>query len=334
LVVTRSPMLTPTDIHYLVGLLSMSAEPDGVEIELGSMVPDVASKEDRDVDITVTARNLDHTLAGVAGLEVKAHGRPLDSTHVEQLACKLNDMPSLTRRAIVSASGYSNPAVRKAQKHGIDLLELKNWDQRNQGFDHFKSEFVPSVIRGVEWVGKVNVHVNPSHRIPEEDRASVLANPVVWQTEDIRLPDTPDFMTFVRTMQQKAAGEIMKKWAPAVINASEVKPAKVVLQITDAPFIKVGDHRVILQELVFEGAVRWREESRETTYKVLHRYGETRPVAGCCVFEVPSWGLCGLMVSNTDRAIRFVHVPVAERNRKKIFRRTLLPPRDQLTPVA
>jgi hypothetical protein len=38
---------------------------------------------------------------------------------VEQLCAKLNDMPDLTTRAIVSAKGFSETAIRKATKRGV-----------------------------------------------------------------------------------------------------------------------------------------------------------------------------------------------------------------------
>lgn len=317
-------MLTPTDVHYLVGLLTMSAEPDGVEIELGSMIVDAAAEEERDVDVTVTARGPNHLVTAVAGIEVKAHGRPLDSTHVEQLACKLNDMPALTRRGIVSASGYFGPAQRKADKHGIDLLELKDWDLNRESFPHFQSSSVPFVVTGIEWIGNVSVHLNPRNRVPETDRAVIAGNPAVWQTEDALLPAAPDLQRFIRAMQRQAAQQLMERWRPTVINPQEVKRARVTVQISDRPFVKSEDRRIVLEELVFEGGVRWREEARETKYKVLVRLGDERPLAGCCIFEPPGWGLCGLVVSNTNRDIRFMHVPVAERNRRKIFRRALV----------
>jgi hypothetical protein len=48
-------MLTPTDLHFLVGLLTQISRPDGVELELGSMVFDAVAEEERDVDVTVRA---------------------------------------------------------------------------------------------------------------------------------------------------------------------------------------------------------------------------------------------------------------------------------------
>src|ERR1044071_303265 len=108
-------MLTPTDVHYLVGFLSQAAGPDNVEIELGDFVYDAATKTQRDVDVTITTRNNDGAREAFVGLEVKAHKRRLNSGHVEQLIQKLRDMPDITSKAIVSASGYTKPAIRKAE---------------------------------------------------------------------------------------------------------------------------------------------------------------------------------------------------------------------------
>ena len=51
-------MLTPTDIHYLVGLLAVASTPDSGEIEFGSLVMDEASESGQDMDIIITRKNL------------------------------------------------------------------------------------------------------------------------------------------------------------------------------------------------------------------------------------------------------------------------------------
>ena len=53
-------MLTPTDTHYLVGLLSQLTHPDNVEVELGSMVYDQTTKSLRDVDVTINVVGLNN----------------------------------------------------------------------------------------------------------------------------------------------------------------------------------------------------------------------------------------------------------------------------------
>jgi hypothetical protein len=114
-------MLTPTDIHFLVGLLTLISRPEGVELELGSMVFDAAAEKDRDVDVTVRAVGDDGAVSVFEGLEVKDHTRPLDVTHVEQLCTKLRDMPAIKDRGIVSASGYITRKVLST-KPGVAAL--------------------------------------------------------------------------------------------------------------------------------------------------------------------------------------------------------------------
>lgn len=95
-------MLTPIDIHYLVGLLTAVSHPDDVEIELGNMVFDTKAHENRDVDVTVTWKDSSGNITAFKGIEVNGRKRRLDITRVEQLCQKCNDMPSITQRAIVS----------------------------------------------------------------------------------------------------------------------------------------------------------------------------------------------------------------------------------------
>jgi len=122
-------MLTATDIHYIVGLLTAMFGYEGsVDFELGSMLPDIAAKKNRDVDITLTYHNPDGTIAALKGWEVKKHKRPLTTEQVEQLCLKFNDIPSITQRGIISASGYTKAAIQKAHYHHVDLYYLEPWD--------------------------------------------------------------------------------------------------------------------------------------------------------------------------------------------------------------
>lgn len=130
-------MLTPMQTQYLVGLCCLKQNPDAVNITIGDMVMDEAARKERDVDITVTYTESDGTLGAFKAFEVKKESKPLDIIDVEQLCAKLNDMPEITHKAIVSASGFTKPALLKAQNHGVDLFELKPWTTALS--DHFKS---------------------------------------------------------------------------------------------------------------------------------------------------------------------------------------------------
>src|SRR5450755_2152575 len=106
-------MLTPTDVHYLVGLLTRVSEGTDVEIELGGLVFDSAAEKERDVDVTVIKKDSAGGISVFKGIEVKRETRPLDVVHVEQLCAKFADMLDITHRAIVSASGYTESASKR-----------------------------------------------------------------------------------------------------------------------------------------------------------------------------------------------------------------------------
>jgi hypothetical protein len=87
---------------------------------------DVADKE-RDVDVTVTVSESGKPVRAFKAYEVKKEKPPLDVAIVEQLCAKLLDMPSVTHRAIVSSSGYTDAAIRKARRGKVELYELREW---------------------------------------------------------------------------------------------------------------------------------------------------------------------------------------------------------------
>jgi hypothetical protein len=91
------------------------------------MVLDPAASKQRDVDVTVTVSESGSITHAFKAYEVKHESNPLDVAHVEQLCFKLLDMPSVTHRAIVSASGFTSSAQSKAAWHGVTLYELRPW---------------------------------------------------------------------------------------------------------------------------------------------------------------------------------------------------------------
>jgi hypothetical protein len=112
-------------LQYLVGLYNLKhGSAAQYHVTLGDMVADEASGTLRDVDVTVTTPDGAHEFAGY---EVKHWTKKLDVSHVEALAAKLNDMPTVTERAIVCSSGYTEPAIKKAEYHGVDLYVIKEW---------------------------------------------------------------------------------------------------------------------------------------------------------------------------------------------------------------
>jgi hypothetical protein len=125
----RSDFMTPMLFQYVVALCCARRNPDAVDITIGDDVADATTDAQRDVDVTVTLVEADGSRRAFKGYEVKREATPLDVTQVEQLCMKFIDMPDVTHRAIVSASGYTANAVKKARAHGVELFERKEWTQ-------------------------------------------------------------------------------------------------------------------------------------------------------------------------------------------------------------
>jgi hypothetical protein len=213
-------MLTPTDIQILVGLLTLVTNPDDIEIMLGDYVYDAKAEKRRDVDVTITCKDTNGILSAFKGIEVKKHKNPLDVICVEQLCAKFNDMHAISHKAIVSASGYTKPARKKAEAHGVILYSLIPWSDRLESFEH------------------------------------------------AQLP--PNFF-----IQQQV---------PTVV----------------------------------DGKVIYKEYNLLPEYKMLVKDGESKPDVGFAIVEMAGGNLGGITVSQVDRNINWISIPVSDRNKKKI----------------
>ena len=310
-------MLTPTDVHYIVGFLSLSAGPENVEIELGDFVYDEASRTRRDVDVTITCRNSDGSRAAFRGLEVKAHKRRLGSEHVEQIAQKLADMPSITSRAIVSASGYSKPAVRKAEYHGVDLYELRDWEPPT-GYEHFKAETVPAARESYGWVGNVNIRVNPHREHTLEERLILNSDPeMVFESS----PESKyKLKAWLADIRKLAAKEAATRAGPIATEGRHQKNATVTIQFTEKAFAVQNGERVLITSVRFSGALERRVEQLPSVMKALYKLGSAQPIAGCAISDFGGeWGLVALIISDR-RTLELARVPIADRNKRKIIR--------------
>ena len=313
-------MLTPTDIHYIVGFLSLAAGPNNVEIELGDFVYDAATKTRRDVDVTITTRNDDGSQEAFVGLEVKAHRRRLDSERVEQLIQKLADMPSITSRAIVSASGFTKPAIRKAQHHGVELYELSDWNPA-AGFDYFKAETCPAARETYRWIGNAEARINPQREHTVEERAILRTNP------PMRFDNSPeviqDLHSWVEQVKKLAAKEAIRRIGPIPRNGKHHTNLSVTVQFNDKAYATGGNTTVPITAIRFTGTFERVIEELPSVMKVLRNVANSQPMAGCAISDFGGeFGLTALIISNR-RTIEVARVPIADRNKHKILGQNL-----------
>jgi hypothetical protein len=316
-------MLTPTEVHFLVGLLTMVSRPDGVEIELGSMVYDGSAEEERDVDITVRSVNEQGIISAFDGIEVKNHSRPLDVIHVEQLCIKLKDMPNVTHRAIVSASGFSEPAIRKAKRNDVDLFVLKDWSGHLEVSGVTIAEGMTIQERGLRWVGNPHVILNPHMHISDKTRKRINPNTKVTNNLGELIPSTPNFQSLADSFASRATALAAEQGQPVEIEVGSTKNVTFNLRVDFDAFLDLGGQRIAVETAQVSGILTQIETVIVPQLKALVRLDDDKPYAGCALFEMSHGNLAGLTVDQHSRSVRMMNIPVADRLLKKIYRRRL-----------
>jgi hypothetical protein len=309
-------VLTPTDIHFLVGLLTLVSRPGGVELELGSQVQDEAAGEERDVDITIRSYAKDDVAAVYEGMEVKDHSRPLDVTHVEQLSIKLADMPDITGRGIVSASGYTEPAVRKASAHDVTLYTLRDWQPPMTLGDVTLSEDLAFSEQRLLWVSEPQVVVNPRVRMPP----SISGESPMLDAGGLPLTAAPTLDALVRNLVSKAPS--LAKDRGLDMKPGEKRKIALEISLEDNPEVVAGQQRIPITEALVTGEVMYIERSLSPHFKVLTRLDSDELIVGCAVAEESGGNLIGITVDQSRR-VSAINISVGDRLLKKIYRRRL-----------
>lgn len=312
-------MLTDIDIHYLVGLLTRTQEANDVAIELGDMVYDSAAKKERDVDITVSHADQDGAIKIYKGIEVKDHTtRPLNVQHVEQLCLKLDDMPSITHKSIVSASGYTDGAISKAQAHEVELLEIVDWPNPNEGFNVKFEDSAFTMIES-EWVNGPHVRIN----ISEKDQAKFPkkidpALKVVTESGD-PYPNVLNIADLSLHAHSAVSDQLQKQTGPTTVKHGEAKSLKTTVRFDKIPYIRLTTGLVAVENCLVTGKVEYHVHDKPV-FKVLRQQGSDKPLTGCAIVEMKNQNLMGISVSNLNNKITALRIPYADRVKKKVLK--------------
>jgi hypothetical protein len=293
--------LTPVDVHSLVGLLSVPSGPENVEVVLG---------EDVD-DVTITTRDKDGNVTAFHGIEVKGHARPLDVADVEQLCAKFKDMPGLTSHAIVSASGYTKPAIRKARHHDVVPWSFEPFDDPSNGIDQ---------VRWFEFVGRPQVTFR---RVDRRESSFLDGNLPVALHDGSRNAS-------LRTVADWAA-HVIASAINRVIDGEEFQPR--LSQFTDGHVDTFGSVAVTFeQHLLFgppensfavdaafvTGAIACRTSTTKLDFRILVEEGDNVPFAGCGIAVLPKGNLVALSTRNVTKTVNVLNVPLTDRLKKQI----------------
>lgn len=304
-------MLSDTDIHYIASYLYVAADTTEITVVLGEKVYDEAADEDRDVDIVIaTASDV-----GFIGVEVKAESRPLHVGMLEALCQKFADMPSITRRSIVSASGFSEPAIRKARAHDVDCLRLVKG--RLPPFPTIDmSQLSQMTTSYLEWREGPSVSLAPEVQLSAEERRALRDDTPVEFLEPKENPPRT-----ARELADRVVAAATASWKGPEI-AEGLLPVTLDVSITDSPTIRLGARTVPVTSARLTGVVQWVSlvlEPEATCY--LEAIGG-EVLSGTFLVAIRS-GLLGITASPQVGRLRVFHIPERVRQIRPIRQRIL-----------
>jgi hypothetical protein len=325
-------------VQYLVGLCCLRANPDAVQIEVGDLVLDDVLGKRRDVDVTVTIRDKTQGDWAFKAFEVKDEKSPLDVTIVEQLCAKLNDMSSVTHRAIVSSSGFSDSAKLKAKHHGIDLYTLEEWTTPIEfDFPRFGLQGVPEDAFPVStsllfWVNqrmmvtapsaRESFNVNDSDSIYDSSGAvhpryktfAEYKNEIYHRSTRVLYPLEPA-QTMWRTLPEfHASGRsISAEW-----------PHTHTLDVSaDDVHVRVGD-LVKIEWITISGFLRWQRAREQPKFKIMRRVPDGEPFAGAIIALGDREGHMFAFIISDSRTMN-IHIVQLEERHLNMIRQLSIP---------
>ena len=278
------------------------------------MVTDIAAEKQRDVDITVIKRS-EGRIECFKGIEVKAEARPLDVVHVEQLYAKLNDMPELTDRAIVSASGYSDSARRKAERHGVELLRLDEWDPDHQRLGTaipkdmvFQNRSLnlnhANIIFDVDWEGRQPARVREVSRVTD--------------ASGTQIPGVPNIKALAQSARAQVGEDYRKQPTVEQVPDGNTIPVDYTLTFEQRFRVWAGGRSGLIRGARLTARAVWTTDALEPHFKILLRDSDASLFVGCVVTELPDGSLIGIAIQETLAPLTYFRVPVSDRNRTKI----------------
>jgi hypothetical protein len=345
-----SPML----VQYLVGLCCLKWDSSAVDVTIGDMVLDPSAEKERDVDVTVTISEAGKTTHAFKGYEVKRERTPLDVAEVEQLCQKLLDMPSVTHRAIVSASGFTAPAIKKATHHGVTLYEFRQWTRPLQEqfplltMNGTAEECFPMSKFLLCWVQPQYALVSTKAKGP----FSVLLNDELFEKSGEKHKRFATFSDFQNELLLRST-EVLFTLEPAttIFRTFPVPFSSEENAIVGGPtwphthtidlaaygtYVKIGAEVCKLDLVTISGHLQWQRARDKAMYYVMEQVPNCEAFAGALIStELRDGHMTALTFSpkTRDLGVNFIRLEEKHHNAIRNLKLDLAPPQPQVEPI-
>ncbi|MFA5855657.1 MAG: hypothetical protein WC846_05300 [Candidatus Gracilibacteria bacterium] len=298
-------MLTPTDLHLLIGLLSKVTEQKNIDIELGAKMKDEIAKTDRDVDITITYKTENGEKSCIKGIEVKKHTRPLTIEHVEQLCAKFSHIKDVTNRYIVSSSGYTKSALKVCKFYKTTALSFKKWTgpYKIGGIDIQNSKCIE--LKFIEWDGTPHVTLCATEKSLKKQKYTLF-----------NVKGELGVKEFYRDISTKCLNNFNAK------NIDEEKHHLTCeIDFNDRVYVKSEtDEEIEIKKAIVDGQVKIKRLN-DFDFNILVKESSEEQFVACAITEAPDESLIGF--SFTKNMIGFVKICIEDRLKKKILRKKI-----------
>lgn len=315
-------MLTPTDFHYLVGILLSVSQTDGLEIEYGNMLWDDKAEENRDVDVTIRLKGENNQNRLFLGYEAKDHTRKLGTQCIEQLIQKGRDIPELVEMNIVSGSGFTEPAKRKAKAYNVNLYNLSDW-KNNEVFDQFK--ILPGAKHNeweLEWL-----EIEGEHFVMPEDLhldENQQLSPLIYTEDGSPLSPDQNLVDFLQEMKHSWTSALNFYYPPLLRNPGIPIPISAEIHLEgEKLYALAGSHAIPLREIEISGTVVWRKTEHSIVSKVLIKDGEKSPLAGVVLSINKEQDIICYTMSNVTNKVNCFKIPADYRRLKQIRKKPM-----------
>jgi hypothetical protein len=316
-------MLSNTDLHLLAGLLITSRKPDCVEIDIADLLRDEDGQSYRDICIKVLTSESGPIAAAFAAVEAKIHERRIDTTHFDRLSRTLNEIPGPIERAIVSSSGFTDPAIAKAQQLGLSLYLLES--QSKQQIELSGIKIPPNCELDFdeprwEWVSHGQVVFRPTEDIPPEELARFSPSLTIVDSAQGTVVSGLTLMQYFESIMCRPAREILGAQADTMPDGE----ASIILRINlqDRPVVLVNNRRVSFDQIRVDAVLRRQTARRNTVFSMLRNQKTQQPYGSAAIAEYSNNNLLGL-VRQADYRTQIVVIPPHDRRRAQIREKTL-----------
>ena len=316
-------------VQYLVGLCCLRWDQGVIDVTLGDMVLDSAAEKERDVDVTVTVAESLSVIRAFKAYEVKREKDPLDVTIVEQLSLKLLDMPKVTHRAIVSASGFSSGAQKKAAHHGVELYTIKPWTRPIQEqFPNLNMQGVPQVCFNASQMLLVWAQYNFRIDTFPAVHSTVQSQDRVFGQNSKPHLHYANLDAYNQELLLRSTKMLVPLQPVATINIGSSWPYSHTLSTAgDEVYLNVAGKFVRVESVTIDGLLIW-QKAEDPEYYVIERIPDGETFAGAIIAAgVREGSMRGLVFSPTTKSIGVHFVQLAEKHQNLIRRLKLTLPK-------